>query len=90
MEGLAVMADRTQMDVVSDKGDQLGPVGLSTDILDHLGDARVSSPGDGHDVSEGYPIRCPDCQGHRAVPCSKGSCHLVKATKDQVKPWICW
>ena len=43
MEGLAAMADRTQMDVVGDEGDHLGPVELATDILDGLGDARVSS-----------------------------------------------
>jgi len=31
------------MDVVSDEGDHSGPVELATDILDCLGDARVSS-----------------------------------------------
>jgi len=31
------------MDVVGDEGDHLGPVQLMTDILDCLGDARVSS-----------------------------------------------
>jgi len=31
------------VDVVSDEGDHLGPVELAVDILDHFGDARVSS-----------------------------------------------
>ena len=31
------------MDVVGDKGDHSGPIELTTDVLDHLGDARVSS-----------------------------------------------
>ena len=31
------------MDVVGDEGDHLGPIELMTDVLDHLGDARVSS-----------------------------------------------
>jgi len=31
------------MDVVSDECDLSGPVELAMDILDHLGDARVSS-----------------------------------------------
>ena len=31
------------MDVVSDKGDKSGPVELTTDVLDSLGDAWVSS-----------------------------------------------
>ena len=43
MEGLAVTADRTQVDVVSDEGDHLGPIELVMDIIDSLGDARVSS-----------------------------------------------
>ena len=30
------------MDVVSDEGNHLGPIELMMDILDHLGDARVS------------------------------------------------
>ena len=34
---------QARMNVVSDKGDHLGPVELATDILDGLGDARVSS-----------------------------------------------
>jgi len=31
------------MDIVSHEHDHLGPVELAMDILDHLGDARVSS-----------------------------------------------
>jgi len=31
------------MDVVGDEGNHSGPIELMTDILDHLGDARVSS-----------------------------------------------
>jgi len=31
------------MDIVSNKSHHLGPVELETDIIDHLGDARVSS-----------------------------------------------
>ena len=31
------------MDVVSNEGNHLGPIELMMDILDHLGDARVSS-----------------------------------------------
>jgi len=43
MEELAANADQTQMDVVSDKGDHLGPIELATDVLDCLGDAWMSS-----------------------------------------------
>ena len=43
MEGLAAPADRTIVDVVGDEGDHSGPVELAMDILDGLGDARVSS-----------------------------------------------
>ena len=43
MEGLAATADRTRMDVVGDKGDHSGPIELTPDVLDCLGDARVSS-----------------------------------------------
>ena len=42
MEGLAATADRTRMDVVGDEGDCPGPIKLMMDILDRLGDARVS------------------------------------------------
>jgi len=31
------------MDVISDEGDHLGPIELVMDVLDCLGDARVSS-----------------------------------------------
>ena len=31
------------MDVVSDEGDHSGPIELMTDVLDRLGDARMSS-----------------------------------------------
>src|SRR5882672_7085143 len=43
MEGLAMATDQTRMDVISDKGDHLGPIELVVNILDHLGDARVAS-----------------------------------------------
>ena len=43
MEGLAATAECTQMDIVGDKGNHSGPIELMTDILDRLGDARVSS-----------------------------------------------
>ena len=43
MEGLSVTADQTQMDVVSNEGNHSGPIELMADILDHLGDTRVSS-----------------------------------------------
>ena len=43
VEGLSATADRTRVDVFSDEGDHLGPIELATDILDGLGDARVSS-----------------------------------------------
>ena len=31
------------MDIVSDEGNHSGPIELMMDVLDHLGDARVSS-----------------------------------------------
>jgi len=43
IEGLAAPADRTRVDVVGDEGYHSGPVELVTDILDGIGDARVSS-----------------------------------------------
>jgi len=43
VEGLVATADRTQVDVVGDEGDHPGPIELTTDVLDRLGDARVSS-----------------------------------------------
>ena len=43
MEGLAVATDRTGVDVIGDKGDNLGPIELAVNVLDHLGDARVTS-----------------------------------------------
>jgi len=43
MEGLAATADQTIMDVISDQGNHSGPIKLMMDILDHLGDAWVSS-----------------------------------------------
>ena len=42
VEGLAATADRTQVDVVGDEDNHSGPVELTTDVLDCLGDARVS------------------------------------------------
>jgi len=42
MEGLAVTATPNRVDVVSDEGNHPGPVELTTDVLDCLGDARVS------------------------------------------------
>ena len=43
MEGLAATADQTRINVVGNECDHLGPVELAMDILDCLGDARVSS-----------------------------------------------
>ena len=43
MEGLVVTAHQTRVDVVGDEGDHLGPIELTTDVLDCLGDAGVSS-----------------------------------------------
>ena len=31
------------MDVIGHKGDHLGPIELAANVLDHLGDARVTS-----------------------------------------------
>jgi len=42
MEGFAATAHRTRVDVVGDEGNHSGPVELTTDVLDCLGDARVS------------------------------------------------
>ena len=42
VEGLAVTADRTRVDVFSDECDHSQPVELATYILDGLGDAGVS------------------------------------------------
>jgi len=41
--GIAVTADQAQMDVVSDKGNHAGPIELMPDVLDHFGNAQVSS-----------------------------------------------
>ena len=43
LEGLAVTADRAQMDVVGDKDDHSGPIEMMTDAQEHLGDAWMSS-----------------------------------------------
>ena len=43
VQRLAVTADRTGVDVVGDEGDHLGPVELTTDVLERLGDAGVAS-----------------------------------------------
>jgi len=43
MDGLAATAHRTRVDVIGDKGDHPGPIELTTDVLNRLGDARVSS-----------------------------------------------
>ena len=42
MEGLAAMADRPGMDVVSEKGDHSGPIELMMDVINHLGDTKVA------------------------------------------------
>ena len=42
MKGLAVTADHTQTDVISHEGHHLGPIEVATDVLDHLGNARVT------------------------------------------------
>jgi len=51
-----------------------------------FGDARVSSQTVVVGGSEGCPVRHPDFQGHRAIPYSKGSRHLVRVTKGL--PWL--
>src|SRR5882724_11490602 len=43
VEGLAATAERTRVDVVGNEGDHSGPIELTTDVLDHLGDGRMSS-----------------------------------------------
>jgi len=43
MEGLAAATNRTGVDVISDEGDHLGPIELAANVLDHLGDAGVTS-----------------------------------------------
>ena len=43
MEGLSAATDRTGVDVISDKGDHLGPIELAVNVLDRLGDSRVTS-----------------------------------------------
>src|SRR5882724_4069583 len=43
VEGLAATADQTRVDVVGNEGDHSGPIELTTDVLDCLGDARMSS-----------------------------------------------
>ena len=43
MEGLAAATDRTGVDVIGDKGNHLGPIELAVNVLDRLGDARVTS-----------------------------------------------
>ena len=43
MEGLAAATDHTGVDIIGDKGDHFGPIELATNVLDHLGDARVTS-----------------------------------------------
>ena len=43
MEGLAAATNRTGVDVISYKGDHLGPIELAANVLDRLGDARVTS-----------------------------------------------
>ena len=42
VEGLAATADRTRVDVIGDEGDHPGPVELTSDVLDYLGDAGVA------------------------------------------------
>ena len=43
MEGLAATTDQARMNVVSNEDNHLGPVELTMDVLDCLGDAWVSS-----------------------------------------------
>ena len=43
VEGLAAVTDRTRVDVIGDEGNHLGPIELTTNVLDCLGDARVAS-----------------------------------------------
>ena len=43
MEGLAVATDSTGVDVIGDECDHLGLIELAVNVLDRLGDARVTS-----------------------------------------------
>src|SRR5882672_5487487 len=43
MKGLSVATNRTGVDVISYKGDHLGPIELVANVLDHLGDAGLTS-----------------------------------------------
>jgi len=43
VEGLAAATDLTGVDVIGDKGSHFGPIELATNVLDHFGDARVTS-----------------------------------------------
>ena len=43
VEVLAALTDRAGMNVVGDEGNHLGPVELVVNVLDRLGDARVTS-----------------------------------------------
>jgi len=86
MEGLAATTDWAWMNVFSDEGNHLGPVELKPDVLDCLSDAGCPARQWLCMGSKGYPVGHPDCWGHRSVPCSKGSHHLVRVTKGQVKP----
>src|SRR5882672_626365 len=42
MEGLAVTADPERVDVIGHKGNHLGPIELAANVLDCLGDARIT------------------------------------------------
>src|SRR5882672_2282525 len=43
MEGLAAATNQTGVDVIGYKSDHLGPIELAENVLDHLGDAGVTS-----------------------------------------------
>src|SRR5882672_7529850 len=43
MKGLAAATNRTGVDVISYKGDHLGPIELVANVFDHFGDAGVTS-----------------------------------------------
>jgi len=72
------------MDVVSDEGSHPRPIELMMVVLHNLGDAGVSSQVmvvvGVQDVQSDILIVGDIC---RAVPCSEGSCHIVRATKGQ-------
>jgi len=68
------------VDVIGDKGDHPGPIELAANVLDCLGDARVTSEAVVMAGAKDILIGWPGGQAHKVVPCSKENCHLVRVT----------